>query len=329
MNQRLLAITLFASLSIAVPAAAATPPEAQRLTAAGRSDEALAVIDAYLQSNQQDTEARIARGEALLRLNRTAEATRVFTELHRENPLLMEPYRQLGLIYLQQGDYARARDAFETVLKHNPDDAAAQASLGDVYLALAGAAYDHSLLLRRDNAAVRGKQRGVERLLGGDYPSTDRVFEPVFSAPTPLGAAELTATNLAPPPSVTGTAAPAPADLGSTPDELLALLNGWLAAWSSKDLDHYLAYYADNFRPEIEGTREAWAQGRRNTITNAHGLRVSASAPRLTVVDATHARLRFEQHYRADLYEGNSMKTLDLVKTEAGWRIARERVESD
>lgn len=322
MNTSLLAVALVAALSTMSVAHAAAPPEAQRLLADGHANEALSLIESHLAQNPQDADARLARGIALTRLNRYAEAEREFNDLVNENPLRAPPYRELGLLYLRQGDAARARSALETATKLAPGDAAAQAGLGDAYLALSGDAYSLALGAGRKDSATRGKQRGVERLLAGDYPDTDMVVEPALGAPVPLGETPVTATNLAPAPIAGAADNPATADISQ-------FLKDWLAAWMSKDIDAYLACYADDFRPEIEPDRASWAQGRRNTIIAAHALRVTAESPRLTLLDATHARLRFEQHYRADLYNGTSIKTLDLAKTAQGWRITRERVESD
>ena len=43
----------------------------------------------------------------------TAEAIQVFTGLTEDYPELPEPYNNLAVLYAQQGDYEKARDALE------------------------------------------------------------------------------------------------------------------------------------------------------------------------------------------------------------------------
>lgn len=326
MIKKALLVVAFVSGLLALGAAqAGAPPEATQLLSEGHADEALSVIENYLAQNPRDVDARLARADTLVQLNRSADAARELQDLIQENPLQMAPYRQLGMIQLRQGDLLTARDTLEAVLRRQPTDTVARVALGDVYLALAGAAYDNALRSGKDDAMLGGKQRGVAQLLAGQYPSTDRVEDLSFAAPTPLDAVTPTAINLAD--ASTHVDGITDAATNSAPDQILTLLKSWLAAWSAKDIEAYLACYADSYVPEFAKTRNDWAQGRRNTISAAHGLRVSASAPRLTVLDDQHARLRFEQHYRADLYDGISQKTLDLIKTEHGWQIVRERTD--
>jgi adhesin transport system outer membrane protein len=60
--------------------------------------------------------------------------------------------------------------------------------------------------------------------------------------------------------------APAPAVAAAAPNaELQQRLRDWAAAWSAKDVDQYLGFYAADFKP-AKGSRGAWEQQRRRLV---------------------------------------------------------------
>ena len=118
--------------------AASVAEEAQSLLNQGNAADALRKVETHLQANPQDAQARFVRGLALVRLNRIEQAIRVFADLTRDYPQLPEPYNNLAVLYAQQGDYERARDALEAALATHPSYATAHENLGDIYAALAG-----------------------------------------------------------------------------------------------------------------------------------------------------------------------------------------------
>jgi Tfp pilus assembly protein PilF len=137
---------------------AATPvDDAQALLQQGNPTAALAQLDRYLDSSPQDAEARFTRGLVLVRLNRTSDAIKAFADLTRDYPQLPEPYNNLAVLYAQQGNYEKSRDALEAALATHPSYATAHENLGDVYAALAGAAYNKALSLDQANSAIRYK----------------------------------------------------------------------------------------------------------------------------------------------------------------------------
>ena len=80
---------------------AGTADDARALMAQGQYVQALQKLDQQLAKNPQDAEARFSRGIALTKLNRTAEAMKVFTDLTRDYPQLPEPYNNLAVLYAQ------------------------------------------------------------------------------------------------------------------------------------------------------------------------------------------------------------------------------------
>ena len=145
-----------AAAAFSASALAATPVEqAQSQLASGDLQGALKTLDKYLAGAPQDAEARFTRGLVLVKLNKTDDAIRVFADLTRDYPQLPEPYNNLAVLYAQQGDYEKARDALEAALATHPAYSTAHENLGDIYAALAGAAYNRAVMLDQNNQAVR------------------------------------------------------------------------------------------------------------------------------------------------------------------------------
>ncbi len=107
---------------------------------------------------------------------------------------------------------------------------------------------------------------------------------------------------------------------------LLETVNGWSQAWSQKDLDRYLSYYASDFRwknLDLQGWRKkkAWLNQRYKKIS------VQLSDIRLfrqgDVVLATA-----DMTYRSDRFASRGFKHLYLVQNSVDWRILAEEWHS-
>ncbi len=343
-------LTAIISFAGVLPIAAVASPaveEAQAMVAKGDLDGALKRLDKYLASSPQDAEARFSRGLILVKLNKTTEAIKTFADLTRDYPQLPEPYNNLAVLYAQQGDYEKARSALEAALATHPSYATAHENLGDIYAALAGAAYNRALSLDQNNQGVRYKLSLISQLNGTPppppavaraapvAPPAAPVAAPVAAAPAPASvpvAAAPPPETAAPAPAHAAAAEPAVADTATAPvaaaDEAAidAMLEAWAAAWSSQDVDAYLAYYSPNFKPEQGLTRESWETLRRDRVSKPSQISVKVSSPQVTAVDATHAQVTFAQSYRADKLTDKATKVLDLENTGSGWKILRESV---
>jgi len=341
-------LTAVISFASVLPIAALASPaveEAQALVAKGDLDGALKRLDKYLASSPQDAEARFSRGLILVKLSKTTEAIKTFADLTRDYPQLPEPYNNLAVLYAQQGDYEKARSALEAALATHPSYATAHENLGDIYAALAGAAYNRALSLDQNNQGVRYKLSLISQLNGTPPPPpavvrAAPVAPPAAPAPAaPVAAAPAAAPVAATPPSETAASAPARAPVAepagdtaaapiSAADEAAidAMLEAWAGAWSSQDVDAYLAYYSPNFKPEQGLTRESWESMRRDRVSKPSQISVKVSSPQVTAVDATHAQVTFSQSYRADKLTDKATKVLDLENTGSGWKIVRESV---
>jgi Flp pilus assembly protein TadD len=281
-------------------AGAASPgvDEAQAFMAQGQFDQALARLDKHLSSAPQDAEARFTRGLVLVRLNRNDDAAKAFVDLTRDYPQLPEPYNNLAVIYAQQGEYDKAREALEAALATHPSYPVAHENLGDIYAALSAAAYSRALTLDQNNASVKAKLALVNQL--------DRLAD-----------SGVTVSARAPVPVETS---------GTAPDEngITLAVQNWAAAWSAKDVDKYLAFYAAEFAPEGGTSRQAWEAQRRSRIAKPKEIRVAVSDLKISPLASGRVQVTFQQDYQSDTLSNRSTKVLELAQAKGQWQIRRE-----
>jgi tetratricopeptide (TPR) repeat protein len=294
---------------VCVAAAAAASPaldEAQALIDQGRLENALERLERQVSSAPQDAEARFMRGLVLVRLNRHDDAAKVFTALTRDFPQLPEPYNNLAVIYAQQGDYDKARQALEAALASHPSYSVAHENLGDIYAALSAAAYNRALTLDPANAALRAKLTLVSRLDG-------------------LARGAVATTAPAAPASAAAAAAPpAPVPAATDDDAIRQVLLDWAAAWSSQDVDKYLSFYAPDFTPDGGVSRQAWESLRRARVAKPRQISVRLSELRVTPQGPGRAQATFRQDYQSEALNHQSTKVLDLIRSGGRWLIRRE-----
>ncbi|MDB5968871.1 MAG: tetratricopeptide repeat protein [Hydrocarboniphaga sp.] len=319
---RAAAATLLLIAAQAASAAATAVDEAQTLMGQGQYDQALKKVEGQLKTAPQDAEARFLRGLILVKLNRGPEAIRVFADLTRDYPQLPEPYNNLAVLYAQQGDYEKARDALEAALATHPSYATAHENLGDIYAALAGAAYNRALTLDQSNQLVRSKLALISQL---DHAGSAGTAPAIASSSTSTVTAPPAASS-APasiPPASTVPSAAASLDAG-TMQNVTSVVNAWAAAWSSKDVSAYFAIYAPSFIPEGSVTRGTWEAQRRDRISRAARISVKALNPRVERVSDDRVGVTFTQDYESDSFTDKVSKTLELQQAGASWLIVRE-----
>lgn len=330
------------SVSAIVPATAATPvEETQALISRGDLDGALKRIDRHLAGSPQDAEGRFTRALILVKQNKGPEAIKAFTELTRDYPQLPEPYNNLAVLYAQAGDYEQARDALEAALATNPSYATAHENLGDIYAALAGAAYNRALALDANNSTTRYKLSllsGLQAGPAGQAQAQSQAQAPVQApapSPQPAPAAPALAPAAAAPAAVAAPAAEAaPTSVAAVATEItpaasnaaLTALEAWAKAWSARDVDGYLAAYASDFKPEGGLGKEEWQAQRRIRINRPKQISVSVVAPVVQAIDAEHVRISFTQDYRSDTLDDEAPKQVEMALIGGAWKITREIV---
>ena len=305
------------ALALALPALADDLQDAAKLLKAGQHRQALERVNKALAAKPRDPQARFLKGLILTEQGNSKDAIEIFTKLTQDYPELPEPYNNLAVIYASQGHYDRARAALEQSIRTHPSYATAYENLGDVYAKLASQAYDKALQIDSSNTAAKNKLSLTRELVGRPGPAATAV------AAAPKEAAKPEAAK--PEPAKPEPEKPKPAAAADASAEVLKAVNGWAEAWSKKNADGYLAYYAKEFKTPGGEARDAWEKTRRARIAAPKSIAVGVESPKVTMTGADRATVTFRQSYRSDVLKSNSRKTLVMVRTDGRWQIVEEK----
>lgn len=109
------------------------------------------------------------------------------------------------------------------------------------------------------------------------------------------------------------------------PAEVLEALEGWARAWSAKDADAYLGFYAKDFKVPGGETREAWEKSRRARIAAPKSITVTVDAPQVEILADDRVSVSFRQQYKSDIVVSSAVKkVLVLVRADGRWLIQQE-----
>jgi len=332
----LIAVTLgfsalhFSIMGMAAGNASAELKEINLLSEQGNQAAALEKVNAYLNTNPKDAEALFMKGVILVEQGKRDEAIKAFTDLTEKYPNLPEPYNNLAVLYADQGQYDKARKALETAIKTHPSYATAHENLGDIYARLASEAYDKAFKLDASNSRAQGKLSMITDLFGGKASAN----KPAVASKDPVKTVELSkpATSVAKPmdskkPEVVKPAEPAkpePVTAASDDTAVLDAVNAWAKAWSSQDVNQYLASYADSFKTPKGEPRKAWEATRRDRVSRPKTIVVEVNNAKVTMEGSDAAKVQFSQRYVADGKPQSTRKTLAMTKIGGAWLIQQE-----
>jgi tetratricopeptide (TPR) repeat protein len=333
----MLAALLVALLAISRPAFADDVQDASKLLKSGQHQQALERVNKVLAAKPKDAQARFLKGLIFAEQGNTKDATDIFLALTKDYPDLPEPYNNLAVIYASQGQYDKARGSLEQSIRTHPSYATAYENLGDVYAKLASQAYDKALQIDSANPGAKNKLALVRELVGGTAPASSAAKPvAVAAAPAPKEPAKPPAAIAAVEPAKPAAekaaaekpAAEKPAAANAGNAGIIETVNAWAKAWSSKDVDGYLAFYSRDFKTPGGEARAEWEKARRQRITAPKSIAVSVDSPKVSVgTDGQAASVTFRQGYRSDVIKStNTTKTLVLAKIDGRWLIQQERV---
>ena len=357
------AITCLLLALASAPAMAQTDPtlaEAQRLLRSGQHAQALSKADSYIASKPKEPQGRFTKGLILAEMKRHNDAIIVFKKLTEDFPELPEPYNNLAVIYAQEKQYDKARQALEAAIKTHPAYAVAHENLGDVYAKLASQAYGKALQIDANNPAAQSKLSLIKDL--ASTPTGTATMRPGAPPPEPvkIAAADpvkptqiltpppVVATPpkppLATPPVVTAPAQqaatavvakptpvvtptpPAPAPAAVKPDDVSKVVQHWASSWSRKEVKAYLALYAPEFVPPGGISRKTWEEERTARITKPGAIEVKVENIVVSLQGNDKATVKFRQHYKSANLKSSAGKTLLMVLSNGRWLIKEERV---
>ena len=316
------AALLVALLVASAPAIADDVHDASKLLRSGQHQQALERVNKVLADKPKDAQARFLKGLIFAEQGNTKEATEIFLGLTKDYPDLPEPYNNLAVIYASQGQYDKARGALEQSIRTHPSYATAYENLGDVYAKLASQAYDKALQIDSANPGAKNKLALVRELVGGASPGTTPA-RPVAVAAAPAQKEPASPAAAAEPakPALEKPAA------GSGSADLIETVNAWAKAWSSRDVDGYLAFYAKDFKTAGGQARADWEKARRQRISTPKSISVTIDSPKVSLTADGQAQVTFRQGYRSDVLKSSTTtKTLVFAKGDGRWLIRQERV---
>ncbi len=330
---RSLALAVSVALFAALPAwAEVTLQDINKLMKQGQNAQALEQVDKYLADKPKDAQGRFLKGLILTEMNKPNEAIAVFQKLTEDYPELPEPYNNLAVIYAQQRQYEKAKQALEMAIRTHPSYATAHENLGDIYARLASQAYDKALQLDSSNTSAQTKLALIRDLMSvSSYPASRGGKTPIATAAAEAKAADAKPVEAKPVEAKPVEAAKpvAPAKAAVTADvaaQVAKTIEAWAAAWSKKDVKAYLAYYAKDFQTPGGQGRAAWEAERQHRIARPGAIKVSVENIRVTPEGPDKAVATFRQHYRSATLKTASNKVLQLERHEGRWLIRQERV---
>jgi outer membrane protein assembly factor BamE len=107
---------------------------------------------------------------------------------------------------------------------------------------------------------------------------------------------------------------------------VLAAVQNWAKAWSSRDEQGYLEAYSNDFKPVGGLSRAEWEERRRLLLNFSKKIDVRVESPVVEFPSAGRALVTFNQHYRSDAYHDNVIKQLLMGLQDGQWLILQERV---
>lgn len=348
---RSLVLAACAVAAFSLPARADSLQEVSRLLKQGQHAQALEQVDKYLSGKPKDAQGRFLKGLILSEMNKPNDAIAVFSKLTEDYPELPEPYNNLAVIYAQQKQFEKAKQALEMAIRTHPSYATAHENLGDIYARLASQAYDKALQIDSSNASAQTKLSTIRDLMSvsgrpaGAKPGKPAVVaaaepakpieaakpveavkpsEPVkvIEAVKPAEVAKPAEPKVAPAAAATK---PATIPAGDAAAEVAKAIDGWLTAWSKKDVKGYLSHYARDFQTPSGESRASWESERTKRINKPGAIQVGHEGLRVTV-DGDTATAKFRQHYKSASLKTGTNKVVILVRRDGRWLIQQEKI---
>jgi len=316
----------------------------------GHPDVALNKVSEFLSTHPKDAQARLLKGVILVDSGKTAEAIQVFQAMTEEMPELPEPYNNLAVIYAAQGEYEKARTFLELALHTHPSYGTAHENLADVYAKIASRSYEKAL--QGDKQSSPKPKLILLKSLGAGYSVGLAAHSPALNKSgivAPESAVSPSAASpVAPVATLAPASPPAPAinpsreikkaeppeapknTVGDSKDskQITEVVRSWAAAWSAKDADQYLSYYAKDFKTPKGESNSEWEKSRRERLTNANAIHVEVQDIALNMSNSDMATVTFKQKYHSGQVKSSHHKVLVLKRESGRWLIVEERAKS-
>lgn len=255
---------------------------------------ALVRLNRVLATAPDNPEARFLAGLVFAKTAEYKTALALFEGLAEDYPDMVEIWTNLGVLRARTGDLDGAGAALARATLLDPEYLAAQENMGEIYIALAHAAYRNALALAPDDTDLSSRAGALVALLN-----------PASGVPVHAGL---------------GRKAAAGDDVGA----IRGSLRRWAAAWSVRDLDAYFAAYSDAFEPTPGVSMQQWrANGVRRVRDTEHTL-VQLENIEISITGEDTATAYFEQLFASGGKRYSVRTSAELRREPQGWRIIAE-----
>lgn len=273
--------------------------------------QALKSAERLLISQPNNEQVLFLKAVALQKLGRDDDAIVTYKKLTAAAPSLPEPYNNLAVLYAKQGKQVKAREALLDAINTHKSYATAYKNLGNIYGHMAASAYSKAL------ATDNKKPKQQPQLTLATINKLDKKPKLVVAATKIPLIKKLPIAKIK--------AVTPPKDESEL---IINTIKGWSNAWSAKDSDAYLSYYASGFNPPSGLSRKKWEQQRRVRLKKPRFIRVSIQSPNVKILSSNSALLSFKQNYQSDRFDDVTQKTLLLEKVNGSWQILKEFTSS-
>ncbi|KPA17554.1 membrane protein containing Peptidase C14, caspase catalytic domain protein [Candidatus Magnetomorum sp. HK-1] len=107
-------------------------------------------------------------------------------------------------------------------------------------------------------------------------------------------------------------------------NRLKSTVKKWANAWSSMNIDSYLSFYSNQFKPDNGLSFNRWKSQRKRRLNKPY-IRVKPSNFQLDFYSCTAAKVIFDQYYETKGYSDNTRKQLLFEKDSGNWKIIEEK----
>ncbi len=112
---------------------------------------------------------------------------------------------------------------------------------------------------------------------------------------------------------------------GASIEQILETIDSWVAAWTNRDVNRYLAHYAEEFKPQGNTPREIWSNRKRRIFSQASFIRVQIDELTLKQTDSKNVTATYVQRYASNTFKEASIATLTLKPQGGRWLIVNQQ----
>lgn len=326
--------------------------QAKQALSLGHITVAEDLLNKQVQSKPSDYQAWFLLGVAQARGQHFHQAIEAFRRVIELRDDLAEPHNNLAVIYNELGDAKAAVHELEQSLQKHPGYAIAEENIADLYVKLALKYYKKALVQNKNPSLTQRYARLLQvrdtSPIKESVAQASRLKKPAKTVAENVVLNEKTTSNILPVKASNVDVLKAPQSMlpkhmnvevpahkqsvvtsmnkPNAEQQVLANIEAWRIAWQGQNLETYFSAYASDYVPTGKyASLAAWKAYKMRVIGNKSYISVDLSDVKIDLSeDKSVARVRFNQAFRSNNYNGDDVKVLKLEKRQKSWKIVRE-----